>query len=83
MAEIKDKIVTVESLNALHAHNQNSYMTKTNPVGDGVFTMAGDGNFSGSVNAVELVIGGAAINYDETEGALKISFLTEEAEVSE
>lgn len=35
MAEIKDKVVTVESLSALHNHNENAYMTKVNPTGSG------------------------------------------------
>lgn len=35
MAEIKDKVVTVESLLTLHEHNENSYMSKNNPVGIG------------------------------------------------
>lgn len=29
MAEIKDKVVTVESLSALHEHNKETYMEKT------------------------------------------------------
>lgn len=77
MAEIKDKIVTLESLSALHTHNQSSYMAKTDPTGDGTFTMTGDGSFSGSLDATELVIGNATISYDQSEGALKISFITE------
>lgn len=49
MAEIKDKIVTVESLSALHDHNKDIYMTKVNPTGTGTLfinresdTVAGD-----------------------------------------
>lgn len=30
MAEIKDKVVTVESLSALHEHNKETYETKEN-----------------------------------------------------
>lgn len=46
MAEIKDKIVTVESLSALHEHNKETYVTKTNiiPVENG-----GTGSSSPSV----------------------------------
>lgn len=29
MAEVKDKVVTVESLSALHEHNKETYMEKT------------------------------------------------------
>lgn len=29
MAEVKDKVITVESLKALHEHNKNTYIAKT------------------------------------------------------
>ena len=77
MAATKDKIVTVESLAAVHTHNQETYMTKSNPSGIGTFTMDGDGSFDGDVTANSLTIGNAVLNYDATEGALKISFITE------
>ena len=77
---VKDKIVTVESLAALHTHNQSTYITQTNPTGSGTFSMSGDGSFTGSVDANSVVMGNAVLNYDATEGALKISFLTEETE---
>lgn len=77
MAEVKDKIVTVESLAALHTHNQNTYITQSDPTGSGTFTMTGDGDFSGDVSANSLMVGNAIINYDSSEGALKISFVTE------
>ncbi len=78
MAAVKDKIVTVESLAAVHTHNQDTYMTKANPTGSGTLTMSGNGNFTGGVTANSLTIGGKAVlNYDATEGALKISFITE------
>lgn len=77
MAEVKDKIVTVESLAAVHTHNQGTYMVKTNPAGSGTLTMNGNGNFTGDVTASSLTIGNAVLNYDTTENALKISFITE------
>ena len=77
MAETKDKIVTVESLAAIHTHNQGAYMAKNNPTGSGTFTMTGDGNFSGEVTANSLTLGNAVLAYDTTENALKISFITE------
>lgn len=77
MAEVKDKIVTVESLAALHTSNQDTYMTKIDPSGSGTLTMAGDANFSGDIVANSLTIGSAMLSYDSTEGALKISFVTE------
>lgn len=39
MAEIKDKVVTVESLSALHEHNKNYYLTKDNPASSGSFSL--------------------------------------------
>lgn len=39
MADIKDKVVTVESLSALHESNKETYMTKKNPAGNGSFSM--------------------------------------------
>ncbi len=77
MAAVKDKIVTVESLAALNTHNKETYMTKSNPTGSGTLTMSGDGDFTGDVTANSLTIGRAVLNYDTTEGALKISFVTE------
>lgn len=50
MALVKDKVVTVESLSALHEHNQDTFMTKVDPSGSG--TMDFDGNiniYSGDV----------------------------------
>ena len=77
MAAVKDKIVTVESLAAVNTHNQETYMTKSNPSGSGTLTMSGNGNFTGGVTVGSLTIGNAVLNYDATEGALKISFITE------
>ena len=77
MAEIKDKVVTVESLAALHTHNQGAYMSMTDPTGTGTFTMTGDGNFSGDITTTSLMLGKSILSYDTTEGALKISFATE------
>ena len=77
MAEVKNKIVTVESLAAVNTHNKETYMTKSDPTGVGTLTMTGDGDFSGDVSANSLMVGNAIINYDSSEGALKISFVTE------
>lgn len=78
MAEIKDKIVTVESLAAVHTHGKNTYMTQSNPNGSGMFSMDGNGSFSGSVNVNSLIMGNTILSYDESEGALKVSFLANE-----
>ena len=70
----KDKVVTVESLAAVHTHNQETYMTKDDPTGTGTMTVTGGGNFSGIVNVGSLKIGDATIEYDSTDGVLKITF---------
>lgn len=80
MAEVKNKVVTVESLaavkDAITTNNQATYMTKTDPTGSGTMTMTGDGNFSGDVTTGSLTLGKSVLSYDSTEGALKISFVT-------
>lgn len=74
MAEVKNKVATVESLAALHTHGQDTYMTKNDPTGTGTMTITGDGNFSGVVEVGVLKIGGATLEYDSTDGVLKIVF---------
>ena len=74
MAEVKNKVVTVESLAAVNTHNQETYMTKSDPTGVGTLTMTGDGNFSGVVDAGSLKIGDATLEYDSSDGVLKIVF---------
>lgn len=76
MADLKDKVVTVESLAAVHTHGKNTYMTLNNPSGNGVLSMDGDGVFSGNINISSLTIGDTILNYDVAEGALKISFVS-------
>ena len=74
MAEVKDKIVTIEALAAVNTHNQDTYITKSDPTGVGTMTMIGDGDFSGVVNAGSLKIGSAVLEYDSSDGVLKIVF---------
>ncbi len=74
MAEVKNKVVTVESLAAVNTHNKETYMTKDDPTGTGILTMTGDGKFSGVVEADSLKIGNATLEYDSTDGVLKIVF---------
>ena len=74
MAEVKNKVVTVESLATVNTHNQETYMTKSDPTGVGTMTMTGGGNFSGVVNVGSLQIGNAKLEYDSSDGVLKISF---------
>lgn len=73
MIEVKDKIITVESLSALHDHNKNSYMSASNPTGNGVMTMNGSASFSGDIMI------GSNIKLVPSGDALSIIFLDEEA----
>lgn len=68
MAGIKDKVVTVESLSALHEYNKDNYMTKVDPVGSGTMTIDGD------VNANSFMIG-SNVKLVPTGNALEIVFL--------
>lgn len=52
MAEIKDKVITVESLKALHDYNKDAYITKENPVGTGSLSMNRKRNTTIGVNSV-------------------------------
>lgn len=74
MADVKNKVVTVESLAAVNTHNKETYMTKSDPTGVGTMTMTGGGNFSGVVNVGSLKIGDATLEYDSSDGVLKIVF---------
>lgn len=78
MAEIKDKVVTVESLSVLHEHNKNSYMAQVNPTCSGTMTMDGTANFSGNIAVPSLMIGTNA-KLVATEDSIEIVFLNEEA----
>ena len=64
MAEIKDKIVTVESLSVLHEHNKEAYMTQIDPTGNGVLT----------IDSIKI----GNISLEPTIDSLNIVFLTEE-----
>ena len=77
MADVKNKVVTVESLSVLHEHNQNKYMNKVNPTGSGTMTMDGNADFSGSVNVGSFMIG-SKVKLVPTENSLEIVFLDEE-----
>ena len=76
MAGVKDKVVTVESLSALHEHNKNNYMTNVDPKGSGTMTMNGDADFSGNVNVGSFMIG-SNVKLVPTGNALEIVFLNE------
>lgn len=78
MAEIKDKVVTVESLSALHEHNKEAYMPKVNPTGSGTMTMDGNASFSGNIDVGSLTIG-HNVMLVPTGDALEIVFLNEAA----
>ncbi len=72
MAEIKDKVVTVESLSALHEHDKNTYMPMVNPTGSGTMT------FNGDVVVNSLMIG-SNVKLVPTENSIEIIFLDKEA----
>lgn len=55
MAELKDKVVTLESLKALHENNKRKYMPMVNPVGSGKMTIDGDISVSGSITLGDTV----------------------------
>lgn len=74
MAEVKNKVVTVESLAAVNTHNKETYMKKVDPIGSGTLSMSGDGAFTGDVSSNSITLGNAILSYDTTDGALKISF---------
>lgn len=74
MAQIKDKIVTVESLAALHEHDNNTYMPMVDPTGSGTMTMDGNASFSGDVVVGSIMIG-SNIKLIPTEDSLEIIFL--------
>lgn len=76
MAEIKDKVVTVESLSVLHEDNKKSYMTKSDPQASGTMTMEGNANFSGNVNVGSITIG-SNVRLIPTDDRIEIVFLDE------
>ena len=73
MAETKNKVVTVEALAAVHAHNQDTYMAKIDPDARGTLTM------DGLIDTDSLRIGDVIISYDSTDGVLKFVFSTDES----
>lgn len=70
MAEVKDKVVTVESMSALHEHNKETYMTKVDPTGSGTMTID-------EVNTNSLFIG-SNVKLVATSEGLEVVFLNEE-----
>lgn len=77
MAEVKDKVVTVESLATVHEYNKNTYMSMANPSGSGTMTITGDGNFSGNLNVSSITIG-TKIQLVPVDDRIEIVFLEEE-----
>ena len=71
MAEVKDKVVTVESLATLHEHNKNTYMPMVNPTGSGTMTFKGD-------MIVNSLMIGSNIRLVPTNDGIEIVFLDEE-----
>ncbi len=77
MAEIKDKVVTVDSLSALHEHNKKAYMPMVNPAGSGTMAIDGNASFTGDVIVGSLMIG-SNVKLVPTGDAIEIVFLDEE-----
>lgn len=77
MTEIKDKVVTAESLKILHENNINSYMQKNNPAGNGNMTIDGNADFTGSVNVGSFMIG-SKVKIVPMGDSIEIVFLDEE-----
>ena len=71
MAEVKDKVVTVESLATLHEHNKNTYMPMVDPTGSGTMTFKGD-------MIVNSLMIGSNIRLVPTNDGIEIVFLDEE-----
>ena len=65
MPRVENKLVTVESLSALHEHNKDAYMTQVNPAGSGNFSMDGDGLFNGSVEANYFILKSSSENSEK------------------
>lgn len=79
MAEIKDKVVTVEALSTLHEHNKETYVPKVDPTCSGIMTMNGNASFSGSVDIGSLMIG-SKIKLVPTDDGLEIVFIDEDTD---
>lgn len=58
MAETKDKVVTVESLSALHVHNKEAYVAKTDIIS---INKGGTGSSSGATGLKNLFAAGATV----------------------
>lgn len=82
MAEIKDKVVTVESLSILHEHNKETYMPMVDPVGSGTMTINGDGTFSGDLNVSSITINSNVRLIPNADG-IEIVFLNQGATIEE
>lgn len=54
MAEIKDKVITVESLKALHDYNKDAYMATSNPTGTGSLSINRKASTTVGTNSVAL-----------------------------
>ena len=78
MAQIKDKVVTVESLSALHEDSKKTYMKMNDPAGTGTMTMDGDADFSGNINVGSISIG-SNIKLVPSGDRIEIIFLNEES----
>ena len=58
MADIKDKVVTVESLSALHEHNKDTYVAKTDVIS---VENGGTGSANGATGLANLFAAGVTV----------------------
>lgn len=74
MAEIKDKVVTAESLKALHDYNKETYMNNVDPVGNGSLSINRKPNTDIGTGSVALGYWSTASgNFSYAEGGTTIS----------
>lgn len=74
LATLVSEIKTQLDTKLTSADASSTYMTKSNPTGEGTLTMIGDGVFNGSVEVESLQIGGVTLNYDNSNKFLEFVF---------
>lgn len=69
-----DKVITLESLSALHEYDKNTYMSMVDPTCSGTMMMDGDANFYGNMTVGSLMLG-SNIKLTSINDSLQIVFL--------
>lgn len=74
MAEIKDKLITLESLSTLHEYDKETYMTKHNPTGTGVLSISRKADTTIGLSSTTLGFNNEASDWcSYAEGQLNVS----------